>query len=47
MARRGTNDYWSRTEDLSQVDAAEIDAAVDAQDETRVCFFRAGKLLLY
>jgi PKD repeat protein len=47
VARRGTDNYWSRTEDLSLVDAAEIDAAVDAQDETRVCFFRAGKLLLY
>ncbi|MDY7229590.1 PKD domain-containing protein [Hyalangium rubrum] len=47
VVRRGTNDYWSRTDDLSQVDSAEIDATVDAQDETRVCFFRAGKLLLY
>jgi hypothetical protein len=36
-----------RTADLSQVDTAEIDAAVDAENETRVCFFRAGKLLLY
>jgi hypothetical protein len=47
VARRGTGDFWARTEDLSQVDTAEIDAAVDAEDETRVCFFRAGKLLLY
>ncbi|WP_224248907.1 PKD domain-containing protein [Hyalangium gracile] len=47
VARPGSDNYWSRTENLSAVDAAEIDAAVDAQDQTRVCFFRAGKLLLY
>ncbi|WP_224362308.1 PKD domain-containing protein [Hyalangium versicolor] len=47
VARRGTSDYWSRTEDLSEVDSGKIDAAVDTENETRVCFFRAGKLLLY
>jgi PKD repeat protein len=47
VARPGTDSYWSRTEDLGQVDAGEIDAAVDGSAETRVCFFRAGKLLLY
>jgi len=47
VVRRGTDNYWSRTENLGQVDAGEIDAAMDGADETRACFFRAGKVLLY
>lgn len=47
VARPGTDNYWSRTENLGAVDSGEIDAAVDAAGETRACFFRAGKVLLY
>ncbi len=43
----GPQGLWERTGDLDTVDAAQIDVAVDDQGQTRVCFFRAGKLVLY
>lgn len=47
VARPGTDNYWSRTENLGEVDSGAIDAVVDGAGETRACFFRAGKVLLY
>jgi hypothetical protein len=47
VVRRGPGGYWERTVDLSPMDSARIDADVDAEGETRVCFFRAGTLVLY
>jgi PKD repeat protein len=38
--------FWDRL-DLGATDNGRIDAAVDASDDTRACFFRAGKLVLY
>jgi PKD repeat protein len=38
--------YWTRTK-IGPADPAGIDVAVDAEGETRVCFFRNGKLLVY
>jgi PKD repeat protein len=43
----GPQGAWERTGNLDTVDAAQIDVAVDDQGQTRVCFFRAGKLVLY
>jgi len=43
----GPQGAWERTGDLDTVDAAQIDVAVDTLGQTRVCFFRAGKLVLY
>ncbi|QRN99952.1 PKD domain-containing protein [Archangium violaceum] len=47
VVRRGPEGYWVRTANLSAMDSARIDADVDAEGETRVCFFRSGKLILY
>lgn len=44
--RTGIGDYWLY-EDLGATDSAIIDADVDAAGDTRACFFRAGRLLLY
>ncbi len=41
-----TRSFWERA-DLGATDPGRIDAAVDAAGETRACFFRAGKLVLY
>jgi hypothetical protein len=37
---------WDRW-DLGVTDSGRIDAVVDSNGDTRACFFRAGKLLLY
>lgn len=42
----GVGDYWTY-EDLGATDNAVIGAAVDGAGDTRACFFRAGRLLLY
>ncbi|MFZ5439062.1 MAG: PKD domain-containing protein [Myxococcota bacterium] len=41
-----TPGFWDRF-DLGATDSGLIDAAVDGNDDTRACFFRAGKLVLY
>ncbi len=41
-----TPGFWSRL-DLGATDPGRIDAAVDSNNDTRACFFRAGKLVLY
>ncbi len=41
-----TPGFWARF-DLGATDSGRIDAAVDANNDTRACFFRAGKLVLY
>jgi hypothetical protein len=41
-----TPGFWAR-EDLGAADSGRIDAAVDGNGDTRACFFRAGKLVLY
>jgi hypothetical protein len=38
--------FWTR-EDLGATDVSVIGAAVDGAGDTRACFFRAGKLMLY
>lgn len=42
----GTPGFWQRFE-LGPTDPGRIDAAVDSDGQTRACFFRAGKLVLY
>ncbi len=44
--RAGPGGFWTR-EDLGATDSAIIDAVVDGSGDTRACFFRAGKLMLY
>ncbi|MHB8872317.1 MAG: PKD domain-containing protein [Myxococcaceae bacterium] len=44
--RPGPGAFWSR-EGLGATDTGVIDAVVDSAGNTRACFFRAGKLLLY
>ena len=41
-----TPGFWARS-DLGPTDSGRIDAAVDGNGDTRACFFRAQKLLLY
>lgn len=41
-----TPGFWARSE-LGPTDAGRIDAAVDGNGDTRACFFRAQKLVLY
>ena len=41
-----TPGFWDRL-DLGATDSGRIDAAVDSNNDTRACFFRAGKLVLY
>lgn len=41
-----TPGFWNRL-DLGATDPGRIDAAVDSNNDTRACFFRAGKLVLY
>ena len=43
---QATPGFWNRL-DLGATDSGRIDAAVDSNDDTRACFFRAGKLVLY
>jgi PKD repeat protein len=42
----GIPGFWRRF-DLGPTDSGRIDAAVDSNNDTRACFFRAGKLVLY
>ncbi|MDP3154525.1 MAG: PKD domain-containing protein [Archangium sp.] len=41
-----TPGFWARSE-LGPTDSGRIDAAVDGNGDTRACFFRAQKLVLY
>jgi hypothetical protein len=43
---RMADDYWVY-EDLGATDTGTVDVAVDGAGDTRACFFRAGRLLLY
>jgi PKD repeat protein len=43
---QATPGFWNRV-DLGATDPGRIDAAVDANGDTRACFFRAGKLVVY
>lgn len=43
---QSTPGFWNRL-DLGATDSGLIDVAVDSAEETRACFFRAGKLVLY
>lgn len=42
----GPDGFWRRVE-LGNADSGLIDVAVDAANETRACFVRAGKLMVY
>jgi hypothetical protein len=42
----GTPGFWDRF-DLGATDSGRIDAVVDGNGDTRACFFRAQKLVLY
>jgi PKD repeat protein len=42
----GPDGFWRRVE-LGDADSGLIDVAVDASNETRACFVRAGKLMVY
>ncbi|MBJ6765490.1 PKD domain-containing protein [Myxococcaceae bacterium JPH2] len=46
VARPGAGNYWERAY-LGAVDASRIGAGVDSNDETRACFFRDQRLMLY
>jgi len=46
VVHTGARNFWER-ENLGATDSAVIDATMDGADAFRVCFFRAGKLLLY
>ncbi len=43
---RASDDYWTY-ENLGATDSGLVDVAVDGAGDTRACFFRAGRLLLY
>lgn len=43
---RASDDYWTY-ENLGATDTGLVDVAVDGAGDTRACFFRAGRLLLY